>query len=70
MQCLERFPYYVIIPEKRVDEMGRASWCHIHIGKYAENWYSKISHNEDIIDLMVYYFIDEGDAIMFKMKFG
>lgn len=60
------FPYTVIIPQSRLVEKNRLVWCHEHIGKYTEKW--KTGGNEG--GGIVYYFKDEADAVMFKLKFG
>lgn len=68
---MSKFKYYVDIPKKNKTMPGRLFYCQEHVGKEFVDWeltYANASRDADIP--YVYYFKEESDAVMFKLKFG
>lgn len=71
---VSNFKYSILIPEYKVQDSGRYRWCVEHVGYVGTTWkYDFVDAtcaNTIIKDVPCYYFINEDDALMFKLKFG
>lgn len=68
-QIYTKFPYTVRVPKTCNRKVDRPNWCVKHIGTPGIKWDNDLIVEGDAL-LIEYYFVDEGDAVLFKLKWG